>query len=420
MSPDSPKSILYLEDNPVDADLARRALAKQMPDAALDLVPTLAAALERLATHPQRYDMVLSDLRLPDGSGMELLSHIRERKLPIAVVILTGSGDQAAAIAALKAGADDYVVKRDDYCMRLAHTLPAALARFRRESARKAGPLRVLYAEHNAFDIDLCRRHFSAHARHIRLHAVGSGAEVLACLPEAGADAAPYDVVLLDYQLPGMNALEIAKILRDERGLELPVVLLTGQGSEEIVAEALRLGIADFVGKHTGYLNELPAILEHAHRQAQLLREQKALRKTSARLHQLLEANPTILYALRIDGNRLIPGWVSENITRVYGYSPEECLRPGWWLEHLHAEDRDRVLQDWRRLLAEGSLVQEYRFYDKAGEIRWVRDDMRLLVDAAGNASEVSAAGMTSRPSARPMNGSDCMPPRWTVPAMAS
>ncbi|QDZ28591.1 EAL domain-containing protein [Noviherbaspirillum sp. UKPF54] len=389
MKPDLPRSILYLEDNAVDADLARRALARQMPETAMDLAPTLAAALERLAAHPHRYDMVLSDLRLPDGSGMDLLGHIRERKLPIAVVILTGSGDQAAAIAALKAGADDYVVKRDDYCRRLIHTLPAALARFRRESARKAGPLRVLYAEHNIFDIDLCRRHFSAHAPHIRLQVVGNGTEVLDCLPENSVDAPPYDVVLLDYQLPGINALEIAKILRDERGFDLPVVLLTGQGSEEVVAEALRLGIADFVGKHKGYLIELPAILEHAHRQAQLVREQQALRMASTRLHHLLEANPTILYALRKDGDSFVPNWVSENIARVYGYSPDECLNAGWWLAHLHPEDRERVLHGWKRLLADGALVQEYRFYDKAGEVRWVRDDMRVLPDASGNVSEV-------------------------------
>ncbi|OGB25513.1 MAG: diguanylate phosphodiesterase [Burkholderiales bacterium RIFCSPLOWO2_02_FULL_57_36] len=254
---------------------------------------------------------------------------------------------------------------------------------------RKTGPLRVLYAEHNTFDIDLSRRHFAVHAPHIRLTIVNSGAEVLSCMTEAGAGMPPYDVVLLDYQLPGMNALEIAKILHDERGFDVPVVLISGQGSEEVVAEALRLGISDFVSKHAGYLLELPAILENAHRQVQLLREQEALRMTSARLHQLLAANPTILYALSVDGHRLKPAWISENITRVYGYTPEECLQTSWWLKHMHDEDRDRIRKDQARLFTECSLIQEYRFYDKSGDIHWVRDDMRLLVDAAGKPSEV-------------------------------
>jgi DNA-binding response OmpR family regulator len=45
---------------------------------------------------------------------MDLLAQVRARRLPVAVVILTGSGDQSSAIAALKAGADDYVVKSAD------------------------------------------------------------------------------------------------------------------------------------------------------------------------------------------------------------------------------------------------------------------------------------------------------------------
>ncbi|PYV14286.1 MAG: hypothetical protein DMG21_18700, partial [Acidobacteria bacterium] len=46
---DVPKSVLYLEDNPVDADLLRRALASQAPQISLDIVSTLAEAMERVA-----------------------------------------------------------------------------------------------------------------------------------------------------------------------------------------------------------------------------------------------------------------------------------------------------------------------------------------------------------------------------------
>jgi diguanylate cyclase (GGDEF)-like protein/PAS domain S-box-containing protein len=394
MNADLPNRVLYLEDNPVDADLLHRALARQAPQIALDVVSSLSEAMQRVAPATPDYELILSDLRLPDGNGMELLAHVRERRLPVAVVILTGSGDQASAIAALKAGADDYVVKRADYHNRLIHTLAAALARFRSEFARKARVLRVLYAEHNDFDIDLMRRHFARHAPQIRLHIVNSGHAVLDALPQAADDSLPYDVVLLDYQLPGINALEIAKILRDERGLDLPVVLATGQGSEDVVAEALRLGVADYVVKHAGYLTELPAVLEHAHRQAQLMREQTKLRTTAERLRQLLAANPTILYTLHVDGTRMTPQWLSENITRVYGYSVEECLQPGWWWAGLHADDRERVQVERQRLFVEDSLTHEYRFHDKTGAIRWVRDDMRLLYDGGGK--PVAVAGSWS------------------------
>ena len=79
--------VLYLEDNPQDADLVRIELRKCAPDIQLDIVSTLAESLARIdlfckthGTHPIspsistsdrgnsfRYDMVLTDLNLPDG-----------------------------------------------------------------------------------------------------------------------------------------------------------------------------------------------------------------------------------------------------------------------------------------------------------------------------------------------------------------
>ncbi|CAN5139374.1 hypothetical protein BH11PSE11_BH11PSE11_05490 [soil metagenome] len=389
MSSELPKRILYLEDNPVDADLVRHALSRQAPELQLEIVATLAAAFECLTAEAPPYDLIMSDLSLPDGSGLELLSHVRGRALRIAVVILTGSGDQVSAIAALKAGADDCLVKRDGFSGRLIHTLPTALARFQSEAASKARVLRVLYAEHNVFDIDLTRRHFDQHTRRIHLDIVNGGEQVLAALPDNSDGRVAYDVILLDFQLPGLNALDIVKILRDERGLDLPVVVVTGQGGEDVVAEALRLGVADYVVKQTGYLAELPVILERAFQQAQLLREQATVRTTTARLRQLLAASPTILYALRIEGERMVSVWVSENITQVFGYSIEECLRPGWWRDNLHADDREQVLLSYGRIFTEHSVLHEYRFHDKAGNIHWVRDDLRLICDSNGKPTEI-------------------------------
>jgi diguanylate cyclase (GGDEF)-like protein/PAS domain S-box-containing protein len=389
MIPELPKRILYLEDNPADAYMIRHVLAQQAPEITLEIAGTLRAGLECLAPEAPGYDLILSDLRLPDGSGLDLLGQVRERGLPIAVVILTGSGDQISAIAALKAGADDYLSKRDGYCDRLIHTLSAALARFRLNSAGKCRVLRVLYAEHIEFDIDLTRRHFAQHARQLRLKVVNSGEEVLAMLPVDATIVPPYDVILLDYQLPGMNALEIVKILNDERGIGLPIVLVTGQGSEDMVSEGLRLGVSDYVVKQPGYLAELPVVLERAYQQARLLREQDTVRTTTARLQQLLAASPTILYALKVEGERLVLVWVSENVTHLLGFGTEECLQPGWWRDHLHPEDREQVLSAYRNILTEHSAPREYRIHDKTGNVHWMRDDMRLVSDTDGRPSEI-------------------------------
>jgi hypothetical protein len=51
--------------------------------------------------------------------------------------------------------------------------------------------------------------------------------------PGTRAVPAEFDLVLLDYALPGLDALEALKVLRGERGLDIPLVIVSGQGSED-------------------------------------------------------------------------------------------------------------------------------------------------------------------------------------------
>ena len=266
--------VLYLEDSPVDADLTRRALARRAPEIELEVVETLAACVARLAAPPLP-DLLLSDLRLRDGSGLDALAGVRREGLALPVVILTGSGDLESAVAALRSGADDFVQKQEDYLDRLPRTIASARARFGATAARRGRVVRVLYAEPHPGDRDLTRRALSEWAPHLVLDMVRSAAEVEARLSSAEAR---YDVLLLDYRLPDVDGLSLARSLRDDRGLDIPVVLVTGQGGAEIAAQALRLGLDDYVVKEEGYLRALPAVLERAVRDAELARERAAHR----------------------------------------------------------------------------------------------------------------------------------------------
>jgi diguanylate cyclase (GGDEF)-like protein/PAS domain S-box-containing protein len=382
--------VLHVEDNPVDADLTRRLLARLAPEISLEHVSGLAEARACLR-EPVRYDLALIDLRLMDGSGLELLAEIRERQLPLAVVMLTGSGDQDAAIAALQAGADDYLTKGDAALEHLPVTLRDAWKRFHEASARRAHTLRVLYAEHNDADIDLTRRHLARHAPHIRLTAVRDADQALARLPTDMRTPADYDVVLLDYRLPGMDALEAVKTLRQERGLDIPIVIVSGQGSEDVAARAIHLGVDDYISKHVGYLHEMPATLEKVQRQVELLRERVALRETSQRLDYVLAASPVVLYTLRLEGDGALPTWVSGNITRLFGYSVEQALQPGWWRAHLHPDDRVAALAVMDTLTGAGELVHEYRFFDGNGQTRWLHDELRLTRNEDGSGEVIGA-----------------------------
>jgi two-component system, cell cycle sensor histidine kinase and response regulator CckA len=123
----SARRILYVERHAADVDLTTAYFAEQAPYLRLDSVRSSAAALERL--RDAEYDLVLIDLRMPEMNGLDFLREVRHQKLAVPVVIVTGRGEESAAVAALKLGAFDYVVKRDDYLTQLPYVIDHAVDR---------------------------------------------------------------------------------------------------------------------------------------------------------------------------------------------------------------------------------------------------------------------------------------------------
>jgi len=128
--------ILYVEGNPHDGDLTRRWLG-HAPDIDLETSTTQKEAVFQLTRLGMTsYDLVLTDLHLEDGDGLSLLRYIRKQGLPVAVVVITGSGNEETAVEVIKAGGDDYVTRRNDYLERLPSTLKNALRHHRSQLTR--------------------------------------------------------------------------------------------------------------------------------------------------------------------------------------------------------------------------------------------------------------------------------------------
>ena len=302
--------ILYLEDNPTDVDLTLRALRKADPGTEVEIVGTVGLALERLDEleaaaargEPRKLDLALLDMNLPDGSGLGVVSRIRHRSLPLAAVVLTGTGDEDTVLSALRSGADDYVAKRPDYWSGLFPILQSALKDFQSKTARRQGPIHVLYAEPNPADVMLMRRHLSQHAPYIHVETVRSGVEALARLPVNGPGSGGIDLLLLDYRLPDMSALELLKEIKQVRKLDLPAIVNTGMGSEEVALQALKLGASDYLVKSPGYLERLPLVVENAFYRFSAERERKALRESELRLRTIIDTDPECVLVLGKDG----------------------------------------------------------------------------------------------------------------------
>lgn len=102
--------LLLVEDNPADADFLAASLRRQRAgDVELVNVPSLALATEQLSL--DTFDVVLLDLHLPDGSGLQCLDAIQAVNNEIPIVVLSGQDDEEFAVSILNKGAQDYLVK---------------------------------------------------------------------------------------------------------------------------------------------------------------------------------------------------------------------------------------------------------------------------------------------------------------------
>lgn len=122
--------ILHLEDNPIDAELARETFLEEWPDCEIKVVDN---RQDFVAEFPHGPDLILSDFNLVDFTGLEALGLARRELPEIPFIFLSGTIGEDRAIEALRGGANDYIIK--DRPKRLVPAVRRALqdARLRRE-----------------------------------------------------------------------------------------------------------------------------------------------------------------------------------------------------------------------------------------------------------------------------------------------
>jgi diguanylate cyclase (GGDEF)-like protein/PAS domain S-box-containing protein len=153
---------------------------------------------------------------------------------------------------------------------------------------------------------------------------------------------------------------------------------------------AVSLAVALVMALLSFYLIRTKAKLDHSLDHARQITRQ--LKLSGEQLSHMVATSPTILFSLKVEKGRLIPLWISENLTRITGYSIDEALNPRWWQRHLHKDDRARVLSESRELFLGKHLTYEYRFIHRNGSILWIRDEQQLICDHNGLPQEVMAA----------------------------
>ncbi|MBF0504163.1 MAG: CHASE domain-containing protein [Candidatus Omnitrophica bacterium] len=207
----------------------------------------------RLASDGDVPDIIISDIMMPDMSGMELVRKLRQQKRFSATKILALTSDARPGTAkeAKDAGFDAYLAKPalrreviDVLCTMLGDKRIDKKEIVTRHTAEELSlkGIRVLVAEDNSTNWELLKVYF----------------DMFGCIGEHawnGREAVEkvrtniYDVCLMDMQMPEMDGLEATRTIRREFGQDLPIIALTAAVMKEDRGHAFGAGVNDFLIK---------------------------------------------------------------------------------------------------------------------------------------------------------------------------
>ena len=178
-----------------------------------------------------------------------------------------------------------------------------------------------------------------------------------------------FDAIVSDYQMPEMDGIVLLKEIRS-RNTELPFILFTGKGREEVVIEAINNGV-DFYVQKGGDPTAQFIELEHKIKQAvQRRKVDNALKESESRYRAVFENTGTAMIIIEEDTTISL---ANSEFLRLTGYSQEYIDSKKPWTEFVVKEDVERMLAQHRlrRERREEAFRQyEFRLITKLGDVR--------------------------------------------------
>ncbi|MEG5063738.1 PAS domain S-box protein [Microcoleus sp. B3-A4] len=118
-------------------------------------------------------------------------------------------------------------------------------------------------------------------------------------------------------------------------------------------------------------------------------RAEMEFQQLKERLQFLLGSNPAVIFTAAPMGD-FCTTYISDNVQAIVGYDPQELLANcKFWSSRIHPEDRPQFLVNFSDLSAEKNCICEYRFLHQDGIYRWLRTELKLLVDSMGIPIEI-------------------------------
>ena len=236
-------------------------------------------------------------------------------------------------------------------------------------------PIRILYVDDYPLDRQLVRDALEREHGGFQVTEAASRAQFEAALAKGS-----FDLVLSDFNILGFEGLQVLDAVH-AKDARVPVVIVTGTGSEEVAVEAMKRGAAEYVIKTSKHIQRLPITI-HAVLEKKYLEEER--KRAEERFRSIYENAVEGIYQSTLDGRYLN---INPATAHIYGYdSPRDMMTQVLDIKsqiYVHAEDR----ADFIRLLTENGKVENFEVqnYRKDRSIIWIQTNARLVQVGKGS-----------------------------------
>ncbi len=271
--------LLYVEDDPRDQELTIRMLKKRIPQINIMVTETINNAQKLLKQEP--FDVALIDYKLQDGDGASLISWILDKNFLCAPIIVTAYGDETTALTTIRAGAEDYVIKKPGYLKYLPLVIENASTRFKNRKTFREQIFRALFCGKGGKERNIITERMRKEAPTLRIEFAKVGKASLELLENE-----IFDVCVVESMFPDMNNLEFIKDIKF-RNLNVPVILLAGFGNENTVLQSYKVGVDDYIVKDGNYPHRLACAIDKVIAKSRLKNNEGLLSGTEKNLHKV-------------------------------------------------------------------------------------------------------------------------------------
>ena len=242
--------------------------------------------------------------------------------------------------------------------------------------------VRVLHAEDDAQLADLAAQ-FLEREGELDVTHVQDGERALECLASGS-----FECLVSYYDMPRVDGLELLEAVREDHP-DLPFILFTGKGSEEIASDAISKGVTDYLQKETGteqyavLANRIENVADSYRTRRELERRVEQLEESERRFRTLVSNLPGMVY--RCENERGWPmSFVSDGCEVLTGYDADVLVSGAvnWGEDVLVEAERDELWAAVQLALDSREPFQvEYEIETSGGESKWVWERGRGVFD---------------------------------------